>query len=99
MSQKSERTNISIAPRIREMAETLMQARAFSDFSGFLAQLIREEWERRHGPMMVPDANAPTPIQSTASPKEIAAAIAAEALEEVVKDSQATKPSPRSKRG
>jgi hypothetical protein len=33
-----------------------MKVRRFKDFSGFLQQLIREDWERRHGPMAFTEA-------------------------------------------
>ncbi len=42
------RTNISIEETLYDRAQLLMADRAFSDFSGFLETLIREEWERRH---------------------------------------------------
>lgn len=96
MSSKTERTNISIAPRIREMADALMAARAFSDFSGFVAQLIREEWERRNGPMLLPPA-ASAPSGTIAAPKEVAAAIAHEAVDQV--EAQAGRKKPRPTRG
>ena len=34
-----------------ELGDKLQQLRGFRDFSGFLEQLIREEWERRNGPI------------------------------------------------
>lgn len=54
MKPKAQRTNISLTPAIRAMADQIMSLRAFSDLSGFLSQLVREEWERRHGPIMMP---------------------------------------------
>lgn len=61
MSTKARRTNISISPAVRKMADELMDLRAYSELSGFLSQLIREEWERRHGPARFPP---PTPSDS-----------------------------------
>ena len=55
----AERTTITINPAIREQAEELMRARAFSDFSGFIAQLIRDEYERRHGHAALRDLPSP----------------------------------------
>lgn len=40
------RTNITINPVIHQRAQILMEAHSFDDFSGFLEQLIRAEWER-----------------------------------------------------
>lgn len=42
-----QRRQISISPRIEEMARTLMAQGAFDDLSGFLSQLIRDEYDRR----------------------------------------------------
>lgn len=50
MVKGKRRTNISINPEVYELATQLMKLRRFSDFSGFLEQVIRDEWERRNGP-------------------------------------------------
>jgi hypothetical protein len=42
------RTNITINETIYEKAQQLMRAQDFDDFSGYLEQLIREEWARKH---------------------------------------------------
>ena len=47
------RTNITVEESLYAKAQAVMEARDFSDFSGFLEQLIREEWERRNGPASV----------------------------------------------
>lgn len=52
------RINISMDPAIRALADTVMEARRFSDFSGFLEQLIREEFERRMGPTTITSSPA-----------------------------------------
>lgn len=49
-----KRTNITMHPDIRALADEVMNARKFSDLSGFLEQLIREEYERRVGRMEIP---------------------------------------------
>jgi hypothetical protein len=46
----AERKNLTFATRVLELAQDLMKLRRFDDLSGFLSQLVREEWERRHGP-------------------------------------------------
>ena len=43
------RTNISMDEGIRELAEEIMANRRFADFSGFIEQLIRDEYDRRFG--------------------------------------------------
>mgnify|MGYP001560935478 CR=1 FL=1 len=50
---KIKRTTISLNPIIVSKAQAVMRARAFTDFSGFIAQLIREEHERREGPDLI----------------------------------------------
>lgn len=50
---KSVRTTISITPSVYAKAQDIMKVRDFSDFSGLLHQLIREEWERRRGPVLI----------------------------------------------
>ena len=49
----SKRTTITINEGLYRRAQKVMAAREFDDFSGFVQQLIREEWERRHGPMFI----------------------------------------------
>jgi metal-responsive CopG/Arc/MetJ family transcriptional regulator len=46
----AKRTTITISEALYAKAEELMRLRDFGDFSGFIQQLIREEYERRHGP-------------------------------------------------
>lgn len=54
------RTNITINEAIYAKAQELMQVTDFDDFSGFVEQLVRDEWERRHGPaFLVRDAPSP----------------------------------------
>ena len=50
---KSKRTTISLPEPVFVKAQALMQARDFTDFSSLIAQLIREEHERRAGPSQV----------------------------------------------
>jgi hypothetical protein len=49
------RTTITLPDAIKKKAEAIMEARDFGDLSGFLQQLIREEYERRHGPITMAD--------------------------------------------
>lgn len=64
MKTTKTRTNLTLHPRIRQLAARLMEERAFNDFSPFVEQLIREEFERRfptpteHHPTYL---NEPTP--------------------------------------
>jgi len=51
---KAFRTSITIPPSVYDLALEVMELRNFTDFSGFLQTLIREEYERRHGPLTLP---------------------------------------------
>lgn len=44
---KKKRTNITINPKIYALAQDLMGADHFDDFSGYVEHLIREEAKRR----------------------------------------------------
>lgn len=48
------RIHLTMDVQIHEKATELMRLRYFGDLSGFIEQLIREEWERRNGPMKFP---------------------------------------------
>ena len=52
------RIHITMDVRIHEKAQEIMVARCFGDLSSFVEQLIREEWERRKGPMTFPSPEA-----------------------------------------
>lgn len=45
--ERAFRTTLSFAPSLYAKARRVMEARDFSDFSSFVQQLIREEWDRR----------------------------------------------------
>lgn len=53
------RKNISISKRVFDMAESIMKARGFDDFSSLLEQLIREDDERRRGPHTIRETPPP----------------------------------------
>lgn len=55
---KTKRTTITINTGLLKKAEALMAAEDFGDFSGFVQDLIRQEWKRRHP---VSSATAPDP--------------------------------------
>ncbi len=57
-----ERKNLTFHPDVLKLAERLMELRHFSDISGFLSQLVREEDERRRGPVMY---EQPRPVKPT----------------------------------
>lgn len=52
-SISSKRPSLSIHPALRSIAEKLMHQRFFCDFSEFVEQLIREEFERHGGPQFL----------------------------------------------
>lgn len=41
------RTNVTLNPAVYDLATAIMKVRHFDEFSGFVEQLIREEWDRR----------------------------------------------------
>jgi hypothetical protein len=53
------RKNLSFNPEVLKLAGELMDLRRFDELSDFLAQLVREEHERRHGPAILHDKPAP----------------------------------------
>ena len=53
------RTNLTINSDLYDRAQTLMKLLHHSDFVGLIEQLIREEWERRHGPLLLRDEADP----------------------------------------
>jgi metal-responsive CopG/Arc/MetJ family transcriptional regulator len=55
----TKRINISVPESLLEQAKATMEVRAFEDFSGFIQQLIREEYERRHGPQLIQETSPP----------------------------------------
>lgn len=66
------RKNITVGSELFELATELMKMRRFDDFSGFIEQLIREEWERRCG-IMAPAQQSPSAVDK-AQPAAVAAA-------------------------
>jgi len=56
--------NLTINVRVRQMAEEIMAARGYSSISGFVEELIRDEYEKRVAPPTIQPATAgkyPTP--------------------------------------
>jgi hypothetical protein len=47
------RTNLTLNQDLYDKAQQLMSLLHHSDFVGLVEQLIREEWERRHGPLLL----------------------------------------------
>jgi len=80
------RRNITINPEIAALAEALMKLRKFDDFSGFVEQLIREEYERRTGPVQF------TAVRDTV---DTAASTAEKAAVEVANKRRGSAKSPR----
>ena len=56
------RKNLTFPPGVIDLAQEIMELRSFTDLSGFLSQLVREEWERRRGPAILPTEPARTVI-------------------------------------
>lgn len=53
------RKNITISPRIEEVARRLMIGQGFDDFSGFVEHLIRQEHGKVFGTSIISDHEAP----------------------------------------
>ena len=66
-------TNLSLTPKVRAMADALVTLRGFANKSELVAQLIREEDERRHGTVVGLKAagNAPVQIANGLNPASI----------------------------
>ena len=47
------RKNISLSEQIEQRAQAVIESRGFSGLSDLIAVLVREEYERRFGPMML----------------------------------------------
>lgn len=79
------RRNITIEEEIETLAKAIQRARAFGDFSSLIEQLIREEWERRNGPVTItPDHLSPNSSPTAAeSPKHVAEAIVQQTISRV----------------
>lgn len=60
-----KRVNISISAQIQNKAKILMKLRDFEEFSTYLEDLIRTEWERRNGPLRVTDLEAASKAKTT----------------------------------
>jgi hypothetical protein len=59
------RKSLSISDSILELAEEIIQARRFDDFSEFVSALIREEHDRRDlTPIELPKPPAPAPTKA-----------------------------------
>ena len=50
--------NLTLHERVLEFAQQVMQLRGQSSLSAFVEELIRDEYERRHGPMHLSDSPA-----------------------------------------
>lgn len=51
--------NFTLNSALLDKAKLLMELRHFSNLTGLIEQLIREEFERRHGPAVFPGSAAP----------------------------------------
>jgi len=53
--KRYKRTTVSLSPEILATAKKLMKAGKFNGFSGFIAQLIRDDWKRHRGELKITD--------------------------------------------
>lgn len=71
--------NLSIDVRVLQFAEEIMALRGQSNLTQFVEELIRDEYERRRGPLLLGEAPAPYQVNSS-TPATSAAAEAASRL-------------------
>lgn len=50
--------NLTLNKRVIELAEKIMELRGHSSLSGFVEELIRDEYDRRHGPLLLKEGSA-----------------------------------------
>jgi hypothetical protein len=63
--------NLTLDERVLTFAEAVMELRGQSSLSGFIEELIRVEYERRAGPLIL--HGTPPPYRAAAAPKPNAA--------------------------
>lgn len=61
-----QRIHLSVSDSILEKLDHIAVARDFSDRVALFEQLVREEWERRHGPSIIL-RDAPSPGEHAAA--------------------------------
>jgi hypothetical protein len=61
------RIHLSLSDSILAKLDTIAQARDFADRVALFEQLVREEWERRHGPATILRDAPITPEQAAAA--------------------------------
>jgi len=57
--------NLTLNERVIELAERIMDLRGHSSFSGFVEELIRDEYERRRGPLILKEDAPPYKVNSS----------------------------------
>ncbi len=62
---QSERLNTTLSAVAYQQAQELARLRGFRDLNGLLEQLIREDYERRHGPLTFPGSAKPESKKET----------------------------------
>jgi len=82
------RRNVTLNPHVIARATEVMQLRHFDDFSGFIEQLIREEWERRNGPAQFAGAPSSSKLSSAPTPIAVAGTEAEQAASDLIKRSR-----------
>jgi len=62
--------NLTLNEKVLEFAAQIMELRGQGNMSAFVEELIRDEYERRTGPLVLNDATPPT-TKPVAEPKPI----------------------------
>lgn len=69
-SELSKPKNVTLSPRMRALAERIMEVRHFDDFSGFVQTLLREEHERRQAEVKTVETITDETIDAVEKKKE-----------------------------
>ena len=62
--------NVSMSDELVGLCDQIARVRRFPTTSGLIQQLIREEYERRHGPMLIEPATPVEPSAKTEPPAQ-----------------------------
>jgi hypothetical protein len=91
--------NLTLHPRILKLADRIMKPLGYSSFSAFVEALIREEYERRNGLLIVEqeqtDSDSPALSRKKKAEKQARDVQDLEHVRLLSSDSAAAKPDPR----
>lgn len=92
--------NLTLGEGVLDYADKLIDLRRFDNLTALVEQLLREEWERRQGPVTLRESPPPYKVnsgQAVERVEEVAEAAAAAALADVTTEHQSQDAAPASK--